>query len=265
MHKADGLRFQGGKRPNPYGQSRDMVNERVTAPGNGILFPGLHIPLIEPDLFEQCLQVRGARGYRPHSESKGADRVYPLTGILRCVHCDEVFRGTAAHGDVRYYEDVGRVQGVAGCPVRSVRAELLEEPVFAYVQQLRIPEAWYPGILAHLLDHDKGKVRRRQQRSLESQLRVVEEEHRRQEMSDSDYVQTRRRLERQLRLLDRQEAVEQAEHTALLGDFARLWAAATPLERKTLLRCVFADIHVLDGRVSGYTPRDPFVALFPAA
>jgi hypothetical protein len=74
--------------------------------------------------------------------------------------------------------------------VRSVRAEALEEAVYAHVQQLRIPDEWQPGILAHLQDSDEGRGRRRQQRSLESQLRVVQEEHRRQKISSSDYVQT---------------------------------------------------------------------------
>ena len=60
------------------------------------------------------------------------------------------------------------------------------------------------------------------------------------------------------------EAEGRTEYTALLADFSRLWEAATPLERKTLLRCVFLDVHVRDGEVTGYSPRDPFVPLFPA-
>jgi DNA invertase Pin-like site-specific DNA recombinase len=264
MRKDKGLRFQGGKRQNPYGETRDSVNGKGTSPSNVILFPGLHVPLIEPDLFEQCLQVRGARGYRPHNVDRGVERVYPLTGVARCDRCDEVWRGTAARGNVRYYEDVGRVQATADCPVRSVRAEVLEEPVFNYVQQLSIPEEWHPGILAHLQDNDEGRNRRRQKRSLETQLRVLKEEHRREQISNSDYVQTRRRLRSQLRQQSRQEAEGRGKYAALLEDFPRLWAAATPLERKMLLRCIFLDVRVLDGKVTGYVPRDPFAPLIAA-
>ena len=266
MLKAKGQRFQGGKRLNPYSQSRDTVNGHApqAAAGNGVLFPGLHIPLIGPDLFERCLQVRGAVGHLPRSDAGRTARVYPLSGLLRCGRCEGAMRGNAAQGDVRYYEDVNRVQGVSDCPVRSVRAEGLEETVFDHVQQLCIPEDWQPGILAYLQDSDEGRARRRQQRSLESQLRVVQEEHRRGEISSSDYVQTRRRLERQLQQLACQEQAGQEGPTALLVDFARLWAAATPLECKTLLRCIFLDVQVLDGQIPGYTPRDPFVPLFPA-
>jgi len=153
---------------------------------------------------------------------------------------------------------------MSDCPVRSVRAEELEEPVFAHVQQLRIPEEWHPGILAYLRDSDEGKSQQRQRRSVETQLRVLQEERRQGEISNSDYVQSRRRLEGQLRQLACVEAEGRAEYTALLADFSRLWEAATPLERKMLLRCVFLDVHVRDGEVTGYSPRDPFVPLFPA-
>jgi DNA invertase Pin-like site-specific DNA recombinase len=264
MRKVKGQRFQGGKRLNPYSQSPDTVNGHETADSNGLIFPGLHIPLIELDLFERCLQVRGARGYLPRSDVGHTARIYPLSGLLRCGRCEGTMRGTAAHGDVRYYEDVNRVQGASDCPVRSVRAEGLEEVVFAHVQQLRIPDEWHPGILAYLQDSDEGRGRRRQQRSLESQLRVVQEEHRRGEISNSDYTQTRRRLEGQLQQLARREQAGREGPTALLADFSRLWAVATPLERKTLLRCIFLDVHVQDGQVTGYTPRDPFIPLFPA-
>jgi DNA invertase Pin-like site-specific DNA recombinase len=263
MRKEDGLRFQGGKRFNPYGESREIVNHQTTTPSNVVLFPGLHIPIIEPELFERCQQVRGSRGYRPHSVTKGKDRVYPLTGILRCTRCDEVFRGTAS-GDYRYYEDTGRVQGASDCPVRSVRAEVWEEEVSAYVQQVTIPEEWVSGILGYVVDNDEGRARRRQQRSLQSQLRVLSDEHRRGEMSNSDYQQGKRRLERQLRHLEGQDGQDQAGGRALLDRFGPLWAAATPLEQKTLLNCIFAEIQVQEGAIAGYTPRDPFLPLFAA-
>jgi DNA invertase Pin-like site-specific DNA recombinase len=261
MLKEDGQRFQGGKRLNPYGESREIVNGKTPTPSNVILFPGKHIPIIEPELFDLCQQVRGSRGFRPHSATKGKDRVYPLTGILRCTGCTEVFRGSTA-GGIRYYEDVGRAQGATDCKVRSVRAEVLEEQVFAHVGQISIPEEWYSGILAYLLDSNEGRVRRREQRSVDSQLRVLTEKHRRCELSDSDYEQGKRRLERQLRHLKGKESQAQAGYTALLDDFPRLWAAATPLERKTLLHSIFLAIHVRDGEIVGYRPRDPFLPLF---
>ena len=257
-NKKNGLRDQGGKRSNPLGQ----IHKRT--PSDVVWFPGKHIPLISPDLFYRCLEVRGAKGHLPRSNSGRTARVYPLSGVLRCDRCGGTFRGTAANG-VRYYEDVNRAQGKSDCPVRSVRAEKLEEPVFAYVQQLHIPKDWYPDILAYVFQNDeRWNERCRQRRSLESQLRAIKAEFEMKEISRSEYIQAKRHLERELQRLAGQDNEAEEDLTALLDNFSRLWEAATPLERKTLIRCIFLDIHLHDGKITGYDPRDPFIPLFPA-
>jgi len=258
MKKKDGLRDQAGKRANPLGQTHKPTPTPVT------WFPGKQIPLINQDRFQRCLEVRGAKGHLPRSDSGRTARVYPLSGVLHCVRCDGTFRGTAARGDIRYYEDAERAQGASDCPVRSVRAEKLEEPVFAYVQQLCIPEEWYPDILAYLQDDERWNEQRRQRRSLETQFRAVKAEFELGEISSGEYVQAKRRLERELRRFARRDNETEEDLTALLDDFPRLWDAATPLEKKTLLRCIFLHIDVLDGKLTGYVPRDPFVPLCPA-
>lgn len=255
--KKEGLRHQAGKRTNPVGQAHTVT------PSDAVWFPGKHIPLISQELFERGLQVRGAKGHLPRSNSGRAARVYPLSGLLRCARCQGTFRGTAARGDVRYYEDAERAQRASDCPLRAVRAEKLEEPVFAYVQQLRIPPDWYPDILAHLQDDEESRQRRRQRRSLESQLRAVRAQFEMATLSQSEYLQAKRRIGRELQQLGRQEESLDQSLTALLDDFSTLWEAATPLEKKMLLRAIFVDIHVLDGHITGYVPRTPFTPLFP--
>lgn len=252
-----GERYQAGKRSNPLGQTHKPT------PFNVVWFPGKHIPLISQDLFQRCLEVRGAKGHLPRSNSSHTARVYPLSGVLRCDRCGGTFRGTAANG-VRYYEDVNRAQGKSDCPVRSVRAEKLEEPAFAYVQQLHIPEDRYPDILVYLQDDDRWNERRRQRRSLESRLRAIKAEFEMKEISRSEYIQAKRHIERELQRLAGQDNEAEEDLTALLDNFPRLWEAATPLERKTLIRCIFLDIHLHDGKITGYDPRDPFIPLFPA-
>lgn len=258
--KKKGLRTQKGKRGNPLGQTHKPT------PADVIWFPGLHSPLVSQDLFQRCLEVRGAKGHLPRSYTGRTARVYPLSGVLRCARCGEVFRGTAARGDVRYYEDVGRAQEGTDCPIRSVRAEKLEEPVFAHTQQLRIPRDWYAPIQAYLQDDDEeAREHRRQRRSLQTQRRAVKAEFELGEISRGEYLQATRRIERELQRFDRQEEAVRKDVAALLADFSRLWRAATPLERKTLLRCIFLEISVRDGRITRYVPRDPFVSHFPAA
>jgi DNA invertase Pin-like site-specific DNA recombinase len=256
MKRRKGRRSQEAKRYNPLGHRHGKKESQV------MWLPGQHIPLISQELFERCLQVRGSKGHMPSSHFGRKVHVYPLTGILHCPRCDEMFRGNASHG-TRYYEDKGRVQGIGDCPVRSVRAGEMEEEIFAYVEQLRIPEEWYSNILDYLKDDDQAKVLRQQRRSLESQLHAVQAEHRMKEISDGEYIQARRRLKRDVRQLARKDSSIQQDHRIFLEDFSRLWGAATPLERKTLVRCMFLHIDVLDGEITKYVLRDPFRQFFP--
>jgi DNA invertase Pin-like site-specific DNA recombinase len=255
--KKEGLRHQAGKHANPLGQTHTLT------PADVIWFPGRHTPLISQELFERCLQVRGAKGHLPHSRIGRTARVYPLSGLLRCVRCSGTFRGTAARGNIRYYEDAERAQGVSDCPIRSVRAEKLEDAVFAYVQRLHIPRDWYPDILAYLQDDRASQDRRRQRRSLESQLRAIRAQFEIEAISQSEHIQAKRRVEHELQRLSRHKKDVEEGLATLLDDFPRLWEAATPLEKKALLRAIFLDIHVLDGEITAYVPRSPFTTLFP--
>jgi len=258
-NKQNGLRDQTGKRSNPLGQSHKQT------PTDLVWFPGKHIPLIGQDLFQRCLEVRGVKGHLPHSNSVRTACVYPLSGVLRCDRCGGTFRGTTANGNIRYYEDVNRAQGRSKCPTRSIRAEKLEDPVFAYVQQLHIPADWHPDILAHIFqDDEQWNERLRQRRSLESRLRAVQAEFEMREISRSEYIQAKHHLEHELQKLVVQDNEAEESLTALLDDFPRLWEAATPLARKTLIRCIFLYINLHDGKITGYDPRDPFIPLFPA-
>ena len=258
MKKKKGLRVQKGKRANPLGQAHKST------PADVGWLPGNHQALVGLDLFWNCLEIRGTKGHLPRSHYGRNARVYPLSGVLHCTRCEETFRGTAARGDIRYYEDRGRAQKISNCPIRSVRAERLEQPAFAHTLQLRIPEAWHSRIQSYFLDGDEEAGERRRERcSLESQLRAVKAQFELNEISQSEYLQAKHRLERELRRFDRQDKEIEKELAILLDDFPRLWNAATPLEKKSLTRCIYLRILVRDGEISDYIPRDPFLPLFP--
>ena len=54
---------------------------------------------------------------------------------------------------------------ISNCPIRSVRAERLEQPAFAHTLQLRIPEAWHSRIQSYFLDSDEEAGERRRERT----------------------------------------------------------------------------------------------------
>jgi hypothetical protein len=148
---------------------------------------GQHQPIIPWTLFEQCQAIRQHKGKNPNCQ-KSAARVYPLSGIAKCWPCsqqeqkDVSLRGIASNGDIRgdirHYHcatiiDFHKRRSLArraeapaasgqikratrknptnttGCPTQSLRAERLEEQVYALVERLQIPVEWRERILAY--------------------------------------------------------------------------------------------------------------------
>jgi len=262
QQKEKGVRRRKHKR---VGSPLSRLNQRRGGGIEGdraVLFPGQHISLISVELYDRCQQVRGLRGHNP-ANTRSTRRTYPLSGVLRCAHCEGPFRGNAGNGDVRYYEDTNRAGGASNCPTRSFRAEEIEEVVFAHVQQLSIPEEWDEELLVYLREGKEWDDWRRQRRALQSQLGAARAMRLQGDLSDGEFRELKRECARKLERLERAASVEDAGCADLLRDFPGLWDAATDKERKGLLHCIFSTIWLEDGDVVGYEPREPFLGLLP--
>jgi DNA invertase Pin-like site-specific DNA recombinase len=265
QQKVKGKRAQEHKRfKMPLSEMNRRQRDGALLKGDhGILLPGLHTPLLTLDRYEQIQRVRGTRGHNP-SNAKHTRRTYPLSGVLRCVYCQESFRGTAGNGNVRYYEDTGRVKGTSDCLVRSFRADDgIEDAVSAYVEQLQIPETWFADVLTHLRKGAEWESLRRERLSIRTQLNAAKEMRKQESLSQGELNEIERECARRSRKLRKAMQTGDERYIKLLRDFPRLWKAATPKERKGLLRSIFSVIWVKDDEIVGYEPRDPFVPLLP--
>ena len=242
--------------------SRREQEDALLSNDHGMLFLGHHIPLVEVGAFEKAQQQRGLRG-RNSSNATTKRRIYPLSGVLRCSDCGYPFRGNAANGRVRYYEDGGRARGVSDCSRRLVRAEPIEEAVFARVARLRIPKEWDENLLLYLQEGEVWDDLRRERRAIHSRLSAGKEMLNQGILSMGEYEELADRCQRRLEILKRKVQVEGDRYRAMLRDFPQLWAAASNKERKGLIRCVFSRILLEDGEVVGYKVREPFKGLLP--
>ncbi len=231
---------------------------------HGMLFPGRHVPLITLDQYDQSQRVRGLKGHNPSCANR-VRRIYPLSGILRCEHCGDPFWGNAANGNVRYYEDAGRAKGISDCPVRSFRADNVEDMIFAYTAQLRIPEQWYAEILIYLREGEVWDNLRRERQAVQTRLSAMREMLAQSTISQTEFRELERECQRRLKKLRRDSQAGDTRYEDLLRDFPRLWTAATNEERKGLLRCIFSVIWIEDANVTTYEPRAPFAALLPGS
>ena len=271
--KKKGVRVQSGKRyRDPFSASQRAAEARKRRQGMNLtaeqsrdrafLFPGKHLPLISLDLFERITALRGARGHNPRRAAR-AHRIYPLSGLLTCDRCRHTFRGNASNGDIRNYEDNGRVSGASNCPVRSFKADPVEEVVFDYVRQLRLPAGWGEQILRNVNQGAQWDQLRCQQAEVHARLRVAREDRRAGLLSVGEITRIQRAAERELEQLESRIQARNEHLADYLTDFGRLWKAATDAERKIILNCIFGAIYTRDGQITGCDIRDPFKPLLP--
>jgi hypothetical protein len=56
------------------------------------LYPGKHEPLVDQETFERSQKVRSLMSHNPRSRADVLERIYVLSGILRCGYCGERMR-----------------------------------------------------------------------------------------------------------------------------------------------------------------------------
>lgn len=95
------------------GRKRKRENYVYTAPGR-------HPALVSQDVFEQVQELRHFAARHRRNE-QGVLRLYPLSGILRCVDCERRMWGFAANQGTRYYRDSTRAERRGDCEQKTVR------------------------------------------------------------------------------------------------------------------------------------------------
>jgi DNA-binding HxlR family transcriptional regulator len=131
------------------------------------------------------------------------------------------------------------------------------------MKAITIQAEWAATIVEHLQEGPKWEALRRERRMLLTRLQTLQEMRQEGAMPADDYRRYKRRYEQQLAQLTPEAQLDLVAIEATLGDFGRIWDAATPVQRKRLVACVFAGIYVLDGVITRYEVREPFQSLFP--
>lgn len=211
---------------------------RVTYKGAEL--PGRHEPLISEALWEQCEAARRRRGLAPRSGNRGA-RCYPLAQLAHCAACRRPLRGQYIHGR-RYYRDPDRdYDGRCAAP-RYLSADKAEEAAAALLMAIRLPEAGKrrlaaragqgrdPAAAARTRARAQAKIERANELYLDGLLG--------RPALDRAVAEARAELD-----AARPPApFDAARARQLLDDLPALWEAATPAERKRLLRAMLEKV-----------------------
>jgi len=227
-------------------------------------FPARQDPIIAEELFTRCEEVRRRRGqHKAGTTARQGSRDYPLTGIACCARCGGRLRGAFVSGK-SYYRDIAREQGRA-CDQRMVRADLAEAALGGFLGRLVLPADWRVQILVLVKVRVKavGDVEAEQAR-INALLERLKRLFLLGDLAEREYVVERDRLRNQLAALVPPAMPDLERAAALLGDFSKLWDAATQPERKQILQTLLAAVYldVEHGPVVAVEPRAQFAALF---
>ncbi|MDW8069079.1 MAG: recombinase family protein [Anaerolineae bacterium] len=230
-------------------------------------YPGLHEPIISRELFERVQKVREQRRGKIGVTARKTSRTYILAGLARCARCGWPMRGSASSGK-RYYRDPAHDQS-RDCDQRLVGADAAEEALGAFLRQLALPPDWREQVLAIVQDQAGKPVHeiRLERERIEGQLERLKRLFILGDIGEAEYRLERDRLKVQLEALDPPRMPDLAKAAELLEDFGRIWDAATPEERRQIVRTLLAKVY-LDadrGPVVAIEPKPEYEALFRLA
>ena len=229
--------------------------------------PGLHEPLISPELFDRCQAIRKARYKAPQGgPQRRRARVYLLSRLLRCGRCGAVMRSQAAGSrGHRRHICKGRLEKACDQPIAS--ADELEAQLATCLSALQLAPKWQREVMA-ILAYDDGRFElERQRREAEEEWVYAQRLFQEKRLTLRELDEAGARYQRHLAQLEPQNVVglEVDRARALMADFSQLWAALPQLERKQLLDLMLQVATVEDSQLVSLDWFPPFDRLLSGA
>ena len=161
------------------------------------LYPGQHEPLVDQETFDACLSIRQALGNHPRNRDGWEERIYTLSGILRCGYCGEMMRSQAGHG-VRYYRDKSRLQHTRACPQTYVRADEVEAEVGRLIQSIQLPPGWREGIVPFLRPELGPERVKQEQQKARQRLERAKRLYLEGDLTETEYIREKAHCKKRL-------------------------------------------------------------------
>ncbi|MBC7249308.1 MAG: recombinase family protein [Anaerolineae bacterium] len=199
------------------------------------LFPGRHPPLISQQLFHRCQEVRALMGNHPRRHADYPNRLYLLSGILRCARCKRKMRAQAGNG-TRYYQDTTRLQRTGHCDQPMVRADVIEEKVARILMSLQVPADWSEQALAYIRSPQEVEHLKEEEERVKGQLARLRQLFVVGDIGYDEYQREKQFLHHRLADLrgnDYSAIIQAAEQ---LARFEELWRTLPMLDKKRLLQ-----------------------------
>lgn len=229
----------------------------------GEWMPGIHEPLIPITLFEECQRIRAERHVeRTKHSQKRNDRVYLLSGIVKCAGCGMNARAQAQQTrrkkkeggetryQLRYYTCHGGWKGHE-CEIKGkyIRADFVEGQIADYLKRLVLPPNWRERITAEIGKPIQNPRQSREQ--LEGELKSLQTLFRLRDITEKEYLSERERLKTQIARLNPSPPAPLTNAAEMLSDFPAIWEEATDEERRIIVQSFIEEVvaHPTEGVV----------------
>jgi hypothetical protein len=240
-----------------YGRNKDGQRRKR---GNYVaLYPGQHESIVDEETFDRSQRIRSLMSHNPRSRDDVLERIYVLSGILRCGYCGEPMRAQSS-GGTRYYRDKSRALHIRDCPQCYVHADDVETEIGRIVERIQLAPGWREAIAGELHpDLDADEIEERKD-AIEAKL-----ERAKQLYIDGDIGRVRYEQEKahcRVQLSDLQPVGY--DDIISVGTFLESvseWDALAPLKQKERLRMLFATVLIRGTRLVAAKPTEALYAL----
>ncbi|MEA3339025.1 MAG: recombinase family protein, partial [Chloroflexota bacterium] len=214
------------------------------------LYPGRHEPIVDEKTFERSLEIRNLMSHHPRTRGDNAlERIYVLSGILRCGYCGEPMRAHSSNGGVRYYRDKSQVQHLRDCPQRYVHADDVEAQFDQIVQSVQLSPHWRERVVAALNpDMDGDEIRGREE-TLSARLARAKQLYIEGDIDRAHYDRESARYKALLSDLRPARYDDIMTAGEILESASEDWNALTPLQKKKRSRTMFTTVLIRGTRL----------------
>ncbi len=251
---------------------RDLLSNRFfigEVRHKGEYYPGLHQPLVGPDIFNEVQErIKENRARKSVSVSRTSPHPHMLTGLLRCHQCGIKLWSQRQRRSGQTYYVVPRKGTDRKCAHvgRSFVGSVFEDQVDQIFGGFTLRPDWVDWIVENYVEGTDRNESLKRRKALQGKIERAKELYLEGDITKERYLIVKENAEAELTTIYVPELDDAAEAVKVLTDLKELWNSANPGQRNRLLLAVFHSIYVdLESReVVGFRPMKAFHALLQA-
>ena len=232
-------------------------------------FPGLHQPLVNPDIYETVQITLRKNSGRSETLQVRPERHYLLKGIVRCAYCGmPMWAQTYKSGKPFYREHkASRSHGICSGG-GSITCSTIDNQINSLIEAIELRPRWLEEVLAIISLKDEVDNISQKRQNTQEKLRRMAKTYIDGVFPDGEYYRQKKLLEMELESLVVPQADAAEEAGKLILDLPTLWIKANQEEKRKLLLTMLDAVYV-DAKktksVIAIKPKPPFRPIFRVA